>query len=191
MSTMSPEMRAVMQGRCLDLVDRAVEEVYEKILKPEERRHLAIEDLVSCEQVEPQFEYRLEVHYKLRQKFPELRLPQFFWFYSLKGLVNRELVMGALIGGDLMVVEASTREGADKLASDGLKQTLEIARGLADQVTLLPDVVEDPNESVEKIAAGRRAQGGAPMRGDMAEKINRMFGDKAHFGLRKTNRRLH
>ncbi|MCC7144259.1 MAG: hypothetical protein IT349_19360 [Candidatus Eisenbacteria bacterium] len=171
--------RAVIQGRALDLVDRAIDEVYEKILKPETRKHLSLEDLLRAERVEPQFEYRLEVSYKLRQHFPELKFPLAFWFYSLKGLVDRELVTGALIGGDLMVVEAATREGADTLAAAGLRDTFEMARDLKHNTLLLPEVVQDPLEGLDITAAGRKVKEGPPMHGEMAHKIGRMLSDRS------------
>lgn len=200
MRTVTAQERAVWQGRALDLVDRAIDEVYEKILKPDSRKHLGLEDLMHCENVEPQFEYRLDVHYKLRQKFPELRLPQSFWFYSLKGLVRRELVTGALIGGDLMVIEAATREGADKIAAEGLAHTLEIAKDLKYNALMLPDVVEDPADATDLVADGRRVErakalyGDRPLNAGMAEKLNRIFADrgdrmKARFGAKNWRNR--
>jgi hypothetical protein len=174
---MNPDERAEMQGRCLDVVDQAMEEAYTRLLGVG-RPKVAFEDLIHCEGLEPQFEYRLQVPYKLHQAFPELRLPKSFWFYTLKGLVKQVLTLGATIGGDLMVIEAETREGADKLAAKGLAETLAAGRELKYNALLMPEgVVEDPSAGLEAVATGRRAQGGEPMKGEMREKLERMMPD--------------
>lgn len=177
MSRMTPQEQAQRELGVLDLVEKGIEEVY-GILNARERRHVSLEQIMHCENLEPQFEYRLQVSYKLRQKYPRLHLPHFYWFYTVNGLVDRELVMGALLGGDLMVVEALTREKADELAAKGLKETMTIAKDLKYSALALPDVVEDPMDAMDLVAAGRRANQGAPMGGEMREKIGLMMADR-------------
>jgi hypothetical protein len=167
---------ATQHHAALDFLELAVENVYDRLVS-QPRRRVALEEIMTCRNLEPQFEERFEIDYRLHQRFPLLRLPKFLWFYSVKGWVGPELVLGALLGGDLIVVEAATREGADQLAAKGLASTVEVAKDLKYNLLMLPDAVENPMETVEKTAAGRRATQGAPMRGDMAEKFDRMMTD--------------
>jgi hypothetical protein len=181
-----------LRERVLDQVEAAIERVYE-LLTARERPRIALDQIMDCEGLEPQFEYRLEVDYKILQRLPELGLPKYFWFFTVKGLVDRVLTSGALLGDDLMIVEAETREGADKKALAGLAATIEIAREVrAGSIMLLPGP-----DGVDQIAAGRRADvGGAPMNGEMADKIGRMMSDRIQenqprFSARQAKWRLH
>lgn len=170
-----------VEAAILDELDANLERCFNAIIaRKEGRRRIALEELVDCADMKPEFEHRFTIGYKLRQKHPWLRLPEHYWFYTITGLVGRELVIGGLIGNDMIVVEAVLRERADKLAAEGLAHTLEIARDMKHGLLALPGVtLEDPFDSLEQVAAGRRARVGAPMRLDIAQKVARMMNDRA------------
>lgn len=168
-----------IEAGILDDLDANLERCWDAILaRGEGRRRIRLEELAVLGDVRPEFEHRFEIGYKLRQKHPRLRLPNAYWFYTLTGMVGNELVIGALIGNDMIVVEAADREQADKRAAEGLKDTLEIAKDMKYNLLMLPGVQLDPNVGTESEAAGRRAHRGAPLREDIKHKVARMMADR-------------
>jgi hypothetical protein len=168
-----------IEAAILDDLDANLERCWNAIIaRGEGRRRLRMEELATLGDVRPEFEHRFEIGYKLRQAHPRLRLPNAFWFYTLTGMVGRELVVGALIGDDMIVVEAADREQADKRAAEGLRDTLEIAREIKHNPLLLPGANPTPADGTELEVGGRRAQRGAPLREDIRQKVARIMADR-------------
>lgn len=175
-----------VEAAILDDVDANLERCFAAIIaRQPDRRRIRLEELVNLGSVRPEFEHRFEIGYKLRQQHPRLRLPNYYWMYTLTGMVARELVVGALIGNDMIVVEAVDREQADKRAAEGLAHTLEIARDMKHNLLLLPGLGGDLVAGPETIAAGRRAGHGPGLREDIAQKVARMMSDNAARRLKK------
>lgn len=121
-----------------------------------------MDDLVEMKDVRPRLE-------------KEIRLPgdsrgagNKVWFFSIDGTLRGNRLAHCLLAGECIMVQAKSFEHANKLAKDGLHDTMEIARDYFDQLQRSVVVASPLDVAHMNVDVGGRRGSNVPGQPDLA-----------------------
>jgi hypothetical protein len=83
------------------------------------------------------------------------------WAFSIDGHLNGQAIRGALFAGECMVVQAMTQEVAERVAKDGLAETIRLLR---EEYDARP--ITEPNIGILTDTGGRKGRGDGTLHSD-------------------------
>lgn len=123
-------------------VNRIVEGIMDEALT--RRRILTIQELCYVKNLSPRYE----------QFFPEVHA----YFYTIDGMLNGEVLKGAMLAGHCVLVFAPNREAASEIATSGLLDTVKFANTYAtsDEAYLDEQSARAANAGIITSSGGRK-----------------------------------
>lgn len=132
------EAEAVAETKLNKIVEGIMDEALAR------RRILTLQELCDTKNPTPRYE----------QFFPEVHA----YFYTIDGMLNGEVLKGAMLAGHCILVFAPSREAASDIASSGLLDTVRFANDYAnsDDAYLDAQSAKAANSGLVTSSGGRR-----------------------------------